>query len=144
MQKNCRGKFLVVLSIQFHWQLETTNSRFWLINILLRKFDTLSEKEMKITKTQIMWWKNKKMPKKFKKVLSNIFLWTGHTDPWCKMLQTLERGGNILVSFCQRNTLSTNANYVGKFFAVYFAKYSKNGQTICTLFLPLLIPQQIL
>ena len=34
---------------------------------------------------------NKKMPKKYVKVLSNIFLWTSHTDPWCDMLQTLER-----------------------------------------------------
>ena len=41
--------------IQFHWHLETTNSRFWLVNILLRKFDTLLEKEMKMIKKQILW-----------------------------------------------------------------------------------------
>ena len=29
--------------------------------------------------------------KQQKKALSNIFLWTRHTDPWCNMLQTLER-----------------------------------------------------
>ena len=34
---------------------------------------------------------SKKMPKKYIKVLSNIFLWTSHTDPWSNMLQTLER-----------------------------------------------------
>ena len=28
------------LGVQGHWQLETTNSRFWLVNILLRKFGT--------------------------------------------------------------------------------------------------------
>ena len=27
----------------------------------------------------------------FELTLSNIFLWTSHTDPWCSMLQTLER-----------------------------------------------------
>ena len=34
---------------------------------------------------------NKKIPKKYIKVLSNIFLWTSHTDPWCNMLQTVKR-----------------------------------------------------
>ena len=34
---------------------------------------------------------NKKMPKTYMKALSNIFLWTHRTDPWCNMLQTLER-----------------------------------------------------
>ena len=32
------------------------------------------------------------MLKKYLKVLGNIFLWTSHTDPWCDMLQTLEKG----------------------------------------------------
>ena len=50
--------------IQFRWQLETTNSRFWLVNILLLKFHTLSEKEMKMIKTQILWWKTTKKCKK--------------------------------------------------------------------------------
>ena len=36
--------------IQFRWQLESTNSRFWLVKILLRKFDTLSEKQQKNAK----------------------------------------------------------------------------------------------
>ena len=43
----------ISLNIQFHWQLETTNSHFWLVNILLRKFDTSSKKEMKMIKTQV-------------------------------------------------------------------------------------------
>ena len=33
----------------------------------------------------------KKMPKKYIKVLNDIFLWTSHTESWCNMLQTLER-----------------------------------------------------
>ena len=77
--------------IQFHRKLETTNSRFWLVNILLLKFDTLSKKEMKMIKTQILWWWKTTRKKNFIKALSNIFLWTPHTDPWCNMLQTLER-----------------------------------------------------
>ena len=47
--------------MQFRWQF------------LLRKFDTLSEKEMEMMKTQICDEKQKKMPKKYIKVLSNIF-----------------------------------------------------------------------
>ena len=74
---------------EFHWQLETTNSRFWLVNILLWKFDPLSEKEMK--------------------VLSNIFSWTCcPTELWCNMLQCskLYRDReNLLTAFCQTNTL---------------------------------------
>ena len=74
---------------QFHWPLETTNSRFWLVNILLWKFDPLSEKEMK--------------------VLSNIFSWTRRpTELWCNMLQCskLYRDReNLLIAFCQTNTL---------------------------------------
>ena len=27
-------------NIHFHWHLETTNSHFWLVNILLQRFDT--------------------------------------------------------------------------------------------------------
>ena len=46
--------------IQFHWSLDTTNSRFWLVNMLLRKFHTLSKKETKMIKTQILWWKTAK------------------------------------------------------------------------------------
>ena len=36
--------------LQFYWQLEATNSCFWLVNILLRKFYTSSKKEMKMIK----------------------------------------------------------------------------------------------
>ena len=32
-------------NIQFHWQFLITYSDFWLVNILLQKFDTASEKE---------------------------------------------------------------------------------------------------
>ena len=80
------------ISIQFRWQLETTNSGFWVVNVLLRKFNTLPEKRNENDKnTNFVMKNNKKMPKKYIKVLSNIFLWTSHTDPWCNMLQTLER-----------------------------------------------------
>ena len=53
-------KMLVCCNMQFRSQLETTNSRFWLVNILLRKFETLSKKEIKIIKTQNLWWKTTK------------------------------------------------------------------------------------
>ena len=54
---------------------------FWLLNILLRKFDTSLKKQMKMIKTQILWWKTtKKMREKYMKALSNIFIWTRPTD----------------------------------------------------------------
>ena len=40
------------------------------VNILVRKFDTLSKKEMKIIKTQILWWKT--ITRKAKKVYESI------------------------------------------------------------------------
>ena len=40
--------------------------------------------------------------------------------------------------------LSTNTNFVGNFFEVYFAEYFENGQTFSTFFLPLLAPRQVL
>ena len=42
--------------IQFHWQFLITNSDFWLVNILLQKFDTSSKNEMKMIKTRTYWW----------------------------------------------------------------------------------------
>ena len=36
---------------KFHWQFLITYSGFWLVNILLWKFETLSKKEIKIKKT---------------------------------------------------------------------------------------------
>ena len=39
--------------------METTNSRIWLVNILLRTFDTSSKKDIKMIKTKFMM-KNKK------------------------------------------------------------------------------------
>ena len=52
--------FWLSFCIQFHWHLETTNSRFWLVNMLFLKFDTSSKKEIKMIKTQILWWKTAK------------------------------------------------------------------------------------
>ena len=60
-------RFVLRLCIQFHWQLETANSRFWLVNIMLRKFDTSSKKEMKMIKIQNLWRKTKKQNKQTKK-----------------------------------------------------------------------------
>ena len=40
--------------MQFHWQLETINSRFLFVYTLLRKLDTSLKKEMKMMKTQIL------------------------------------------------------------------------------------------
>ena len=48
---------------------------------------------------------NKKMPKKNIKVLSNIFLWTRSTDPWCNMLQTLEGWRKYIGVILSENTL---------------------------------------
>ena len=42
-------------------------------------FDTSSEKEVKMTKTQIFWWKTTEMPKKYLKALSkHIFMYSSH------------------------------------------------------------------
>ena len=48
---------LIYYWIQFHWQILTTYSGFWLVNILLGKFNTSSKKEMKMIKIQIFRWK---------------------------------------------------------------------------------------
>ena len=40
---------------QFHWQILITNFGVWLVNILLQKFDTSSEKEMEMRKTIFLW-----------------------------------------------------------------------------------------
>ena len=66
--QNLRLTHQVLPHMQFHWQLETTNLRFWLVNILLRKFDTLSKKEIKMIKTNFMMKKKtKKTTKKYQK-----------------------------------------------------------------------------
>ena len=52
--------YISMLCIQFHSQFLIISSGFRLVNILLRKFDTSSEKEMKMIKTQIFWWKTTK------------------------------------------------------------------------------------
>ena len=43
-------------SIEFHWQFLFTNSAFWLVNILLQKFDTSSKNKIKAH----IWMKKKK------------------------------------------------------------------------------------
>ena len=56
------------------------------------------------------------MLKKFIKVLSNIFLWTSHTDPWCNVLQTVyKRRKYIGVISSDQHTLSNRlADLSGK------------------------------
>ena len=84
--------FLTSFYIQFHWRLESSNSIFQLVNILLLKFHTLSRKKIKLIKTRILWWKTKKRcQKSILKHLVTFLLWTRSTDPWCNMLQTRER-----------------------------------------------------
>ena len=81
--------------IQFRWHLYTTNSRFWLVNMLLWKFHTLSKKEIKMIKTNFMM-------KNSKKSLQSI--WKHH--PRLGLCSKLYRDGeNILVPYCQMNTL---------------------------------------
>ena len=85
-------------SMQFHWQLETTNSRFWLVNILLRKFDTSSKRKKMIT-TNFMMKNNKDMSKKNIKVLNSFFFMDSPIDRWWNILQTVlwGRGCFLLV-----------------------------------------------
>ena len=55
------------LLIPFYWQFLTKNSGFCLINTLVRKFYSLSKKEVKWKKHKFFWWKttkNKKVSKK--------------------------------------------------------------------------------
>ena len=92
---------ITVLFIQFHWQLETVNSCFWFANLLFWKFDTSPKKEIKMIKTQILWWKITKQTNKQKnkqkrqksiwKHWVTFLLWTRSTDPWCNMLWILEK-----------------------------------------------------
>ena len=54
----------IVYNINFHWQFLITYSGFWLVNILLRKFDALSKKEMKMIKTQVFDGKQQQQQQK--------------------------------------------------------------------------------
>ena len=72
------------------------SSFWWVVNILLRKFDTPSKKEMKMIKMYIIiWWKTtKKNSKKvyvyqYKAAFLSL-LWTRSIDLWCNMFETLE------------------------------------------------------
>ena len=52
--------------MQFRWQFFIINSCFWLVNILLQEFDTLSNKDRKTIKQQIYGQKQQKNTKKQK------------------------------------------------------------------------------
>ena len=94
--------------IHFRWQLEATNSCFWLVNIMLQKFDQIwnfIKKRNGNDNNPNVMMKNKKKPKKYMKVLSNNFLWTPSTDPWFNMLQTLQRWGKYIgIIFSDKQT----------------------------------------
>ena len=66
-------------SIQFHWQFWINKSCLWLVNILWRKLVLQKKKEMKMIKTQILWWRTitatttTKMLWKYTKALKIIF-----------------------------------------------------------------------
>ena len=54
-----------IIALQHHIiTVFITNSGFWLVNILLRKFDASPKKEMNMTRTQSYWMKKKKKRKK--------------------------------------------------------------------------------
>ena len=42
------GNFSVLFHVQLHWQFLIIDSGFWMVNILLRKFDILSEEKWKL------------------------------------------------------------------------------------------------
>ena len=72
-------------------QSETINSCFWLVNILLGKYEYFIKKRNENDKsTNFILINKKETPKKYKKALSNIFLWIRPTDLWCNRLQTSE------------------------------------------------------
>ena len=78
---------IFISSMQFHWQFLIAKSGFWLVNILLQKFDSLPEREMKMMKKQVFWWRRSKNAKKVHLNLKKHFLlWTRPTDTWCNML----------------------------------------------------------
>ena len=55
---------------------------------------------------------NNKMPKKYIKALSNIFLWTRHTDLWYNMLETLERRRKYVAVILSIETHYYNFRYL--------------------------------
>ena len=61
--------YILMLCIQFHWQFLIIIYGFRLVNILLQKFDTSSEKQMKMIKTPIFLMKNnKKMSQEYMQI----------------------------------------------------------------------------
>ena len=62
---------LIKCYIQFHWHLDTINSRFWIVNMLLQKFDTLLRKRSENDKNKFYDEKQRKMSKRYMKAVSN-------------------------------------------------------------------------
>ena len=117
--------FIMNLCIQVHWQLRINNSCVWLVNILLRKFDTSSKKELKMINKQILWWKTTKNAKKVDaSIKQHSLFWTRLTDPWCKMLQTLQRIRNTNTLFLTSWRIAISLDHVLIKFEKIIAKRS--------------------
>ena len=78
-----------LLYIQLHWQFPITYSGFWLVNILLRKFDTSSKKRNENDKSTHFFIENKqnKNNKKEKKCQEstckyNVAFFTVNSSHW--------------------------------------------------------------
>ena len=66
----------------------------------------LIKKRNEIDKNKFHDEKQKNAKKKYGKALSNIFLWTDQTDPWCNVLQTSgRRKKNIGVTLSDERSL---------------------------------------
>ena len=71
---------------------------------------TKKKKEIKMIKTEVLWWKTRKNAKKYiQKTKYLVFsFWTCFIDPWCNMLQTLYKGRNMKCYHFFRRTHSKN------------------------------------
>ena len=69
--------------------------------------------------------KNKtKMPKKYMKTLSNIFLWTRPTDPLCNMLQNLKKRRKYIGVILSDENTPYRSSSPSTYFVIYFEKYA--------------------
>ena len=91
--------------IQFHWQFIITNSSYWLVSALLRKFDPLLRKEMKMIKTHAFWWKKKKKRKCICK--HKVAFFTLSSLHWTVMLEKIK-----VIRNCQWNILRAQCSFI--------------------------------
>ena len=78
-----------LLHIQFHWQFLSSYSVFWLVNILLWKFDISSQKKNWKQQKYFYWWKTttKKCQKVYVNVKYHCLLWNHPTESGCNMIR---------------------------------------------------------